>query len=246
MKKTSCLLTMLLLLGAHGYSQGKFSLHLDIAPTLSDFKQGTLNDLGSNASISFGDPKGFAGTGIGIGIEYLHPIKDKGIHLFLGLDAYRNGMRSIIKRSFNAQLGEKETIRFSNYYNIPITLGLHYEKSVTENLALYGQLGVLYDFLKITRLEHSHESGVVLKTTDQRYELSQAFGFAFEAGMVFNQKYSVSIGYKKLGSHIINNTRDQKYYYEGEIQEENSFHGFYTGNDQKNIMILNLSLGVRF
>lgn len=246
MKKTLILCVLLSIFGEYALSQGIFSTKLEFTSSTSDFKAGTLGSFGASGSLSPGDPKGYAGAGIGIGLEYLKPIKVKGLYIQFGLNFYRNSIRSIIRRTFKANLDDGETVVFSAYYNIPVAVGAHYETAVTEDISMYAQLSGIYDFLKISKHSHTDDWGAEVWNREQRFRMSGALGFGVELGVILKEKYTIGLGYTKLGSHLISSTIDDELYYEGELQSGSWYTDTYTEVDQKNIMLLKLSLGLRF
>lgn len=242
MKKKSLVISAMLLLGTSCYAQKRFNVNAHLAPSAGAFKTGSYDDFSTWGSVTLGDPNGFAGTGIGLGLDYRHAIQDKGLSLVFGIDAYRTPVKRIIRKSFKSdesfETGES-TIKFSSYYNIAPKLGLQYGLMVNENIELYTQVTIAYDILKISGSEYRYNiiEGWTPTTKTYDFNLSGAFGFGFRVGMAFNDSYTVSLAYKNLGKHLI-----QRTFYGSSVSGEES----YDGEDQKNISMLNLSVGLLF
>ena len=198
---------------------------------------GLYDDFSVWGSVTLDDPSGFAGLGAGIGLDYISPIKDKGFHFLLGMDAYRNPVKRITRQKFISDLDDDETIKFSSYYNFAPKVGFHYQTEVTDNMQLFGQAFALYDVLKITDSDFQYNLDFFARQRKFDFNLSGAFGFGFRIGTKINDKYSISLGYQNLGKHLISRTFTKVDYTDIEIQ---------TGEDQKNISVLNLSVGFIF
>ncbi len=237
MKTKTVVLGLILMAGTTVSAQSKVECNFHIAPPMWDFKQGTYDDFSSKGSVSVGDPKGFAGTGLGLGFEYHKPLGTKGLNLKIGIDAYYHRVKRIVRQSFIADISVfgGESIRFSQYYNIPISMGIHFQRDVKEDIALYGQFSGLYNLLKISKSVYMENTGSNLKTWENSYGLSQSFGYGYSVGMIVDDKYVLGIGYTNLGSHLINRT----YSYKGATDSKT-----YVTQNQKNIPILNLNVGI--
>ena len=239
MKTKTVVLALILMAGTSVKAQSHVECNLHIAPPMWDFKQGTYDDFNSKGSLSSGDPKGFAGTGIGLGLEYHKPIGEKGLQLKVGIDAYRHGVKKILRQSFIADIstfGDK-SIRFSHYYNIPISIGFRFQRNVKEDIAFYAQFSGLYNLLKISKSVYTASFGSTSESRENSYVLSQSFGYSYRIGVVVNEKYSLGIGYKNLGAHLI----DRRYSYKSQTESKS-----YIAQNQKNISILNINFGIIF
>jgi hypothetical protein len=233
MKTKTIVLFLFGIISIQVQAQNHFSAHVHIAPPVGNFKM--ASDF--FGSIDHADPLGYAGIGIGVGFEYRHPLGDKGLQGFLALDCFRNPIRRAWKKAYNLTLEDDETIKYSSYYNIPITLGIHYPKEIKENLSLFLQLGGVFDILKVSHSKKIDISGVGTHTKKETFAPSISFGSHFRAGMIINERYIVGIGYKSLGIHSIEKT----YLYIDPFVEETTM-SFV----QKGIAIMNITLGINF
>ncbi len=240
MKKRLLTISAILLLGSQVHAQKRFNANLHIAPSAGTFKTGTYDDFSSWGSIALDDPNGFAGTGIGIGLDYRYVIQEKGLSLVFGIDAYRTPVKRVIRKNFTSYDSFEDgtsTIKFSSYFNFAPKLGLQYGGMVSETIELYGQAHILYDILKISRSDYQYGEGQNAGSKVYTYNSSGAFGIGFTVGMAFNDHSTVSLGYKNLGKHLINRT----FYGTSGSSEES-----YEAEDQKNISMINLSVGLLF
>ncbi len=215
--------------------QKQFSAHAHIAPSTGAFAGGVGGDF--YGSIDYADPYGFAGTGLGIGIEYHHPFGTKGLHGLIISDFIRTPIKRAFRQQHKITLDSYESIRFSSYYNIPITIGLHFEKEVKEDLAWYIQGGGILDVLKISSSKETDTFSSATAIYQERFGLSTSFGFGLASGIVIKDTYIVGLGYKSLGIHNIGKTNI--YTYDGDVNTS-------TVSVQKKLGMLNLTVGIQF
>lgn len=234
MKKQTFILSLLLMMGINAQAQKQFSLHAHITPAMGNFKIGVGSDF--NGTIDYKDPFGHAGTGLGLGIDYHHPFGDNGLHGLVAIDVIRNPIKRAWRQANNLEIDETETKKYSSYFNIPITLGLHYQKDVKEGTALFIQAGGILDILKVTnsKYTHTYASGEI-KIREEHFNLSTSFGFGVSCGVVIKDTYIIGIGYKALGIHNI-----------GMVNIYTDDDGVETSDDstQKHIAMLNLTFGI--
>lgn len=195
------------MLSFNGQAQGNFSAHVHIAPPSTIFGGGDID--GFNGVIDYGDPFGYAGLGLGIGLEYHHPFGENGISGLVSIDLFRNGIKRSFKQQYKLELQEfsdNYKTKFSAYYNVPILLGVHYDFAIKE-IPLFIQGGPLLDILKVsdTKQTYTYSSGGADVDLD-KYAPSVSFGYGVGAGICINDKYILGIGYKALGVHSFRNT----------------------------------------
>lgn len=242
MKTTLLIACLLGLLSFNGYAQGDFSAHVHIAPPSTIFGGGDLD--GFYGVIDYDDPYGYAGLGIGLGLEYRYPLGDKGLSGLVSCDIFRNGIKRTYKEEYKKELEDDAEyfsfdykIKFSAYYNIPILVGINYDFTVLD-LPLFVQGGPLLDILKVSNMRRTYtysnnEPYVDLDT----YAPSVAFGYGVRVGMTLAEKYILGIGYKSLGTHSFSNTSYDSW---GEDYQSSS-----TDTEVKKVGLINFSFGIQ-
>lgn len=205
MKVVRILLGLMLMLTtlAESYSQSRYNIHVGPVFPLSkiDFYTYGFNDYEVSAS---------AKTGINIGFQYSYQFPNRGIGIFAGLDFIYNVVIKEFKDSVRYYFTEfgYELIEFPKYYNIPISAGLEYIYEINEKYSLLCNLGMTYNFFKVT--DHTLD--------DFAYEADWAdnFGFKTAIGILYKQKASISIDFWGLGKLEV----DVKMFYSGTVEDE--------------------------
>ena len=250
MKKKVVSVVALLILATSSYAQSSFSMHFDVAPAMGAFKLGEYEDnFEVGGSLSKDDPNGFAGTGIGIGLEGHIPIGDKGVNIILGLDCYRHSIKSSIRNSYLADLDANKTINFSEYYNLPVSAGIHYEYQIGEKVSMFGQFTGAFNFLKISKskLDITSNGGSFApgeKVITRTYGISPHFGYGFKVGFLLSQRYILGIGFKNFGAHSINAEHTESF--DSAVPESSSYSNTNNYVDVKSVLMLTISLGIQF
>lgn len=181
---------------ASTFSQGKFSFNLQGSLPVSDYGSDDIDD----------EDSGGAGIGGGLGIQYIHPIMENGLGIFVGFDAIYNGYKKSVKDDMEASLeslvGTQLDIKWSKLLNFPLSAGLNYSKSTDSGIGLFANLGLTYNFFK--------ETDLVLEANGEKItgetELASAFGVKVGGGLLLNDKTSIFINYLGLGKHDLNMT----------------------------------------
>lgn len=239
MKTTLSIACLLCMLSFNGYTQGNFRAHLHIAAPSTIFGGGDLD--GFYGVIDYDDPFGYAGLGLGIGLEYQHPFGDKGLSGLVSLDLFRNGIQRTYKEQYKKDIQEfpgTHKTKFSAYYNIPILVGVNYDLTI-KNLPFFIQGGPLLDFMKVSKTKKtttysSGDESVGLNT----YAPSISFGFGIRAGVTLNDKYILGLGYTSLGVHSFSST------YYNNWGEENV--PSFTNTEVKKIGLIKFSFGIQW
>ncbi len=243
MKKIKLLLPFLMLLISQGvtYSQTditsvqkKHSLHFGAVFPLGKFAD---DDMDYNKSSG-------AATGVNIGYEFIYPLSDGGLGLFACIDINYNELQKSIKDSVDELWGssmvERIDVKLPKYLNIPISTGLNYTFKGNEKLSLYGDLGVLFNILKMTdyivdgNFNGGNSFGITTKV-----DLANSFGYKLGGGLIINKKIVLSINYFSLGEPEING--EHKLYNEGVLTFEEEIEDYKPPID-----FLTLTIGLKF
>lgn len=215
-------------------AQTKSELQIGLAVPQGDFA-----DDNEKYAIYRGD--GVAGTGFYLGYKLLSPLSTDGLYWTFNAGIMYNDLQSDFKDDWEDEMDDADDYSLPKYLNVPILAGLQYEKTISDGLNLFGEAGVGLNILKITNQSEEYYSYEYLKT----FKPSVKLGFKIGAGIVLQEKYTISLNYLGLGSHKV------KYEYEKEYYEEYEYYGESKSDDRKfkkalSVSSLNITFGIRF
>lgn len=205
------------------FAQGDFSM-----------RAGVVMPMGEFASDDFdSDEAGGAAVGFNFGIEYVYPIHESGLGIFGGLDFMVNGLQSDIKSQIEKSLTDNGAynvdISYFKHINVPLSIGLNYNYTASEQLALYCSGGLTANFYKLTDM--------TMRANDQSvttsFDLASSIGFRVGGGLVINDKLIFGINYYGLGNHDLDGEMTSGY-------QKQSIDG------KQNVSMMSLSVGVKF
>lgn len=181
------------------------------------------------------DGSGVAATGFYLGYKLLSPLKTDGLYWTFNAGIMYNDLQSDFKDDLEAEMDDADDFSLPKYLNVPILAGLQYEKSLSDGFKLYGEAGLGLNVLKLTNLSASEDDSEMKMT----FKPSAKLGFKIGAGIVLQDKYTISLNYLGLGSHKV------KYEYEVE------YDGDSESDDDKfekalSVSSLNITFGIRF
>lgn len=234
MKTTFIITCLISMFSMNTYGQGIFSAHLHIAAPTGDYGDGVGDDFdGSVAGI---DPKGAAGIGLGIGVQYRYPIGGKGVHVLTSIDFVRSPIKKQWRNEYDAGLDENTSMKYSSYYSVPLGLGLHYQTSLNETVSVYAQGLGSFSFLKVSnaRLKSTLESSTY--QAKEQFKPGVSFGYGFNVGAIIKEKYILGIGYKMLGTHAMKRTKT--------LTSTNNGTFIETGTTHSRITLFTISAGI--
>lgn len=175
---------------------------------------------------------GIASTGFYLGYKTLTPLDPNGLYWTFNAGIMYNDLQSDFKDDLEDEMDE---LSLPKYLNVPVIAGLQYEKSLSKDFKLYGEAGVGLNILKLTNLTGS-EGDYEMELT---FEPSVKLGYKIGAGIVLQDKYTISLNYLGLGSHKV------KYKYEEEDEGDRE-----RGDDKFEkalpVSSLNFTFGIRF
>ena len=225
MKIVKLLLVLLFLLPTltESFSQSRFNIHVGPAFPLSKIDMYEIRYNDNTVSSS-------AKTGINIGLQYSYQFTNRDIGIFAGIDFVYNNIINEFKVSMDTLFSRYESFVFPKYYNIPISAGLEYKYKINEKYSLLCNLGITYNFFKVTDYTYDTMFGDMLFETD----LANSFGFRTAIGILYKQKASISIDFLGLGKHEV----DIKMIDTGTLEME--------GTKEAKVNMLTLTLGWNF
>ena len=209
-------------------AQTKSELQIGLAMPQGDFADDDEDD-------AIFDGSGVAATGFYLGYKLLSPLKTDGLYWTFNAGIMYNDLQSDFKDDLEDEMDDADDFSLPKYLNVPILAGLQYEKSLSDGFKLYGEAGVGLNILKLTNYSAS-EDDYEMKMT---FNPSVKLGYKIGAGVVLQDKYTISLNYLGLGSHKV------KYEYEVE------YDGDRESDDDKfekalSISSLNITFGIRF
>jgi hypothetical protein len=154
----------------------------------------------------FGD---VAATGFNLGYKYYKPLSTENLSLVFGVDLNYNGTNSDVSDFAKEELDELIELgliesyeaSFSQFVNIPVTVGINYLYPVNESVKAYGEFAVGVNYSVMTSEEATVKSGNFSSKEEMSFDPSLGFGFGLEAGAFINDKFSIGLRYNLLGSH---------------------------------------------
>ncbi len=209
-------------------AQTKSELQIGLAMPQGDFADDDEEDAISNGS-------GVAGTGFYLGYKLLSPLKTDGLYWTFNAGIMYNDLQSDYKDEMEDEMEDADDFSLPKYINVPILAGLQYEKSLSSGFKLYGEAGLGLNILKLTNLSASGDDSEMKMT----FKPSASLGYKIGAGIILQDKYTISLNYLGLGSHKVK--------YEATYESD----GDSESDDDKfekalSVSSLNITLGIRF
>jgi hypothetical protein len=222
-------------------AQTKSELQIGLAVPQGDFADDKKD------AIYHGD--GVAGTGFYLGYKLLSPLSTDGLYWTFNAGIMYNDLQSDYKDDWEDEMDDDDADDYSlpKYFNVPILAGLQYEKTISDGLNLFGEAGVGLNILKITNL--SYETNYYEYYYEYYNEYLRTFkpsvklGFKIGAGIVLQEKYTISLNYLGLGSHKVKYETETEYYRESESVSESDDDKF---DKALSVSSLNITFGIRF
>ena len=211
-------------------AQGNFKVKLGGAFPTGNFADAMVsNDYVNRWGLLTNDKYGGAGTGFNVGFQYTIPIRSvKGLGIAISADLFYNGLNEDLNDFFSDMeddiLNESGItdvqITKPSYLNIPLMVGGSYTFSVSENVGLFAELALGVNLMKVTdlyeRVEYNEGGYSGEESVRVKYDMSTSFGYRMAAGVVFNNRYSIEIGYYNLGAGKIKGTNKEDEYEGGD------------------------------
>ena len=252
MKKVLLVAVSLLTLGfGTVQAQSKFTFKIGGGFPLGDFGdiKTRVDSEGNSVPSQWGlidnYKNGGAGLGFNLGVQWkLAEISAvKGLDLILSVDGFYNGLNSDLRDAFDDLRDEVEgesgvsdfTLHTPKYLNFPVMLGLNWGTGIAPNIGFFCEAAAGANLRIITNMsqEVEYTSG---NTHEYIYSFNSAvtFGFRAAAGVIFNDKYSVELGYYNLGAAKV----------KGEWEEGSDSDKFTSGKITPTFLTLRLGIAL--
>lgn len=216
-------------------AQTKSELQIGLAVPQGDFADDKKD------AIYHGD--GVAGTGFYLGYKLLSPLSTDGLYWTFNAGIMYNDLQSDYKDDWEDEMDYADDYSLPKYFNVPILAGLQYEKTISDGLNLFGEAGVGLNILKITNLSYEIDYYEYYKEYLRTFKPSVKLGFKIGAGIVLQEKYTISLNYLGLGSHKVKYETETEYYRESESVSESDDDKF---DKALSVSSLNITFGIRF
>lgn len=223
MKKCITLLSLMIVINCFSQESGnQWVLNVGIS-----FPSGEFADEGNDIENTLS-----ANIGGGINLQYNYFI-NKNIGAFAGVGANYNGIKLDFKEKYESYNIMNSDITTPKYLNFPISLGVIGKTNSNKQISLYGNAGLILNFIKITNYK------IDIPDTDYEakliYKLANSVGFKVGGGLILNEKYSIALNYINAGNARIK--------YEWDTSNWSGSTPFPNGNMESNISYLTLSFG---
>ena len=209
-------------------AQTKSELQIGLAVPQGDFADDDEDD-------AINDGSGVAGTGFYLGYKLLSPLSTDGLYWTFNAGIMYNDLQSDFKDDLEDVWDDADDYSIPKYFNVPILAGLQYEKTISDGLNLFGEAGVGLNILKITNLSYEKGDYEELRT----FKPSVGLGFKIGAGIVLQEKYTISLNYLGLGSHKVKYEYELEYYGQSESDDDKF-------DKALSVSSLNITFGIRF
>jgi hypothetical protein len=209
-------------------AQTKSEVQIGLAMPQGDFADDDEDD-------AIYDGSGVARTGLYLGYKQLSPLSTDGLYWTLSAGIMYNDLQSDFKEDWEDWLDDTDDYRLPKYVNVPILVGIHYEKTISDELNFFGEAGLGPNILKLTKYAWEEDN----YEDEEKYNPSMALGLKIGGGIVLQDGKTVALNYLGLGSHKV------KYEYEYSID------GFDDSDDDRfdkalSVSSLNITFGIPF
>lgn len=145
------------------------------------------------------DNSGGAATGIVAGFNLNYPLSESGFGAFLGFDVTYNPLQQAVKDTIMQEYTDlsSDDFKWEKYINVPINGGLSYIYNDNGKVAVFGNVGGVINFLKIT----NHIIQLYGQEQITSFDSQTGYGYKVGAGLVFDDKWMLSIDYYDLGEY---------------------------------------------
>jgi|GEM_PF-2679757 len=226
MKRLITLLSLMIVINCFSQeTENQWMLNIGVSfPTGEFASEG--NDIENNLSANIGG---------GINLQYNYFI-NKNIGAFAGIGANYNGIKMDFKKKYESYEIMNSDITTPKYLNFPISVGVIGKTNSNKQVSLYGNAGVILNFIKITN--YKIDVSDVDYETILIYKLANSVGFKVGGGLILNEKYSIALNYINAGNARIK--------YEWDTSNWSGSTPFPDGTMESNIGYLTLGLGYLF
>lgn len=230
-KKVLLLMVSLLTLGTGAVqAQSKFTLKLGGAFPLGNYGDvSTLSNGRIESHALFAErisSKAGAGIGFNLGVQWkLASVSAvEGLDVVLSLDAFYNGpnddVRDAMEEELIHQMEDYEyeyglgsaidhSFSISKYLNFPVMLGLNWGTGIAPNVGFFCEAAAGANLRIITDFSTEIETSGGTIDNEASFNSTVTFGFRVAAGVIFNDKYSLELGYYNLGAAKVKAENDR-------------------------------------
>lgn len=164
---------------------------------------GAANPLGTFGSVDASDDySNSAAMGAVLGVKVAHQFQESRFGIYGSVDFIYNGLAKErvedLDDIYTFLNSDKDSYIYEKFLNFPLAFGVLYHYEINENVSLMGNVGLAYNFSRITdggiKLGDDYEYRV-------QYGWSSSAGYKVGGGILFNNKVSLSLDYFNLGEN---------------------------------------------
>jgi len=209
MRKLLIVILILIDFNLFAHAKDNFEVHTGISIPSGSFADNNYNNSIFNGS-------GNAVTGVSAGVKYsFHLNSLKNLSVTLGIDIIQNGISQDFKDQFQQSIDNsidntvdnfvmKIKVKYCNYVNIPVLLGVRYKIPLNDKLSLYADAGMGVNFSSLTDMTMTPYYTGSFRPQYQPQPASISFSptskFATQlGGGVLINNISIGLHYNQLG-----------------------------------------------
>ena len=210
-----------------------------VAQSTFGLRTGLSIPTGDFAYDNIGNPFNGAGgarTGFNIGATYAYKLPNNNLGLFMSADLFYNSLSNDAKDIYEASLRGQNNLNsnldvsYYRYINIPVILGLRYNYPLTDDISLFGDVGLGANHMRMTDMTIIYRGDEALITFDPATKLA----INIQAGIRYNEKYTLGLSYLSLGSYEIDSQATE----DGDTQDYETI--------ERSISMITLNVGIWF
>ena len=229
-KKVLVAMAMIAMLSDAVMAQSSFTLKLGAGIPTGDFGEAkVVNGNPTRWGLFTKDEEGGAGLGFNLGAEWRVPVASiNGLGVVVSVDAFYNGMNEDINDLLDDLIEEADnnnvdaTLKKPTYLNFPVMVGGNYCFEATPGIMFFCTAAVGANFRIVTPMSlegeedyysdyyniNVHEESKVTISWKSTFSLS----YRLAVGILFNEKYSIEMGYYNLGAGKVKAELEQERY----------------------------------
>ena len=229
-KKVLVAMAMIAMLNGAAMAQSSFTLKLGAGIPTGDFGEAkVVNGNPERWGLFTKDEEGGAGLGFNLGAEWRVPVASiNGLGVVVSVDAFYNGMNEDINDLLDDLIEEADnnnvdaTLTKPAYLNFPVMVGGNYRFEATPGIMFFGTAAVGANLRIVTpmSLEGEEDYYSDYYNTDVHEEAkvtiswksTVSLSYRLAIGILFNEKYSIEMGYYNLGAGKVKAELEQEIY----------------------------------
>lgn len=251
-KYFTALTFILFSISAYAQSPLKFGIFVGISNPMGDFGDNSIAHSLYSDDIADEGPS-YAKLGFAGGVELTYPLGAPGLGWYSSAALIYNSFDDdAIKQLYEHDGWQVNSVDVGNWMNIQVASGLNYTTALSPamDFLVMGQLALTFVNPPTTTVEYegyysSYEYDI--GTEEGSLESTSSLGFIIGAGLVFNNKFNVSVRYLGLGNAEMDASRDDRgTWYDTYDQTYGDYHNTGSYKIKRSISMVLLTVGMTF